>query len=293
LVSDIDQEVNEELTEGVTTMANLQRRVLIIVPATAICTFLIATFFGWAITRRMIELRMAERVSERTRIACELHDTFLQTVDASKLIAEDALDSQDPVVLHSTMQQVSVWLGQATQEGRAALKSLRASTIEKNDLAEALKRAIEECRMQSRVQASFSIIGTSKEMHPIVRDEVYRIGYEAIRNACKHSEGSRLDVGLSYARDLILCVSDNGIGIDCGIADRGKEGHFGLHGMRERALRIGAKLKIVSSPISGTSVELTVPGRIVFLGTSPVWWAAATKRMKSLLNGGGRGSDVG
>ena len=95
--------------------------------------------------------------------------------------------------------------------------------------------------------ASFSVVGDAKEMHPIVRDEVYRIGYEAIRNALVHSAATRLEVELRYAQDLTVRVSDNGIGIDPAVLDKGKDGHFGLPGMRERAARIGGKFTLVSS----------------------------------------------
>jgi signal transduction histidine kinase len=106
-------------------------------------------------------------------------------------------------------------------------------------------------------------------MHPIVRDEIYRIGYEAIRNACTHSGASRLEVELRYARDLTLRVADNGIGIDPAIADRGKDGHFGLQGMQERAARIGGKLTIGNSSNSGTKIKLIVSGGIIFRKTMP------------------------
>jgi len=107
------------------------------------------------------------------------------------------------------------------------------------------------------------------EMHPIARDEIYRIGYEAIRNACKHSGASRLEVELRYAHDLALLVSDDGIGIDPTIADRGKDEHFGLQGMRERAARIGGKLTLRSSSNSGTEIRLIVPGGIIFRKMTP------------------------
>jgi signal transduction histidine kinase len=106
-------------------------------------------------------------------------------------------------------------------------------------------------------------------MHPIVRDEIYRIGYEAIRNASAHSGASRLEVELGYAHDLTLSVSDNGVGIDPAIVDKGKDGHFGLQGMRERAARIGGKLKLVSSSKSGTEINLLVPGGIIFRDMMP------------------------
>ena len=198
-------------------------------------------------------------------MARELHDTFLQTIQGSKLVADDALDpSTDPVRLRRAMEQLSVWLGRATEEGRAALNSLRTSTTETNDLAEAFRRAIGECRFQSSMEVSFSLVGDPKELHPIVRDEVYRIGYEAIRNACAHSQASRLRVELNYGEDLALRVSDNGVGIDANVADRGKIGHFGLQGMRERAVRIVGKLTITSFSTSGTDVKLVVPGRMIY-----------------------------
>jgi signal transduction histidine kinase len=101
-------------------------------------------------------------------------------------------------------------------------------------------------------------------MHPIVRDEVYRIGYEAIRNASMHSRATQLTVDLSYTQDLNLTVRDNGVGIDPEIVDRGKEGHFGLQGMRERAARIVSRFLVESSASSGTVVSLIVPGGIIY-----------------------------
>lgn len=212
-----------------------------------------------------LSARFDERLAERTRLARELHDTLLQTIQGSKLVADDALEqSGDPVRTHRAIAQLSLWLGQAVDEGRAALNSLRASTTERNDLAEALLRAIETCRLLGPVSPTFAKVGDSRDMHPIVRDEVYRIGYEAIRNACLHSGGSRIEVELRYERDLVVRVKDDGQGIDPVIATEGKDGHFGLQGMRERAVRIGAKLMLVSTATTGTEITLVVPGDIAF-----------------------------
>ncbi len=271
LVDSIDQEGSEELKQAVANMGDVERRIFLIVPVTAISTFFIAAFFGLAVTQRIIELRLEERVSERTRITREFHDTFLQTIQGSKLVADDALElSTDPIRMRRAMEQLSVWLGQATQEGRAALNSLRASATQRNDLAEALRRVTEDGVIPDSMAVTFSVIGDAREMHPIVRDEIYRIGYEAIRNACAHSGASQLRVELRYAHDLALRVADNGTGIDPAIADRGKDGHFGLQGMRERAARIGGKLRLVSSSNSGTEIHLIVPGGIIFRKTIPV-----------------------
>lgn len=102
-------------------------------------------------------------------------------------------------------------------------------------------------------------------MQAVVRDGVDRIGHEAIRNACKHPPGSRIDVALNYANDLSLQVRDNGAGIDPAMAETGRNGHFGLQGIRERAARIGARLAVSSSPNCGSEIKVVlVPGRIIF-----------------------------
>lgn len=270
LVKIVDQEFVGELSRSEASMRSVQNRILVLVPAIAVSTFSIATFFAWAIARKIIELRLEERVSERTRITRELHDTFLQTVQGSKLVADDALEqSTDLIRMRRAMEQLSAWLGRATQEGRAALNSLRTTTTQTNDLAEALRRVTEDSVIPSSMAVTFSVVGDVREMHPIVRDEIYRIGYEAIHNACTHSGADRLEVGLRYAHDLTLHVSDNGIGIDPIIVDTGKHGHFGLQGMRERTSRIGGKLTLVSSSNSGTDIRLTVPGGIIFRKTMP------------------------
>src|SRR5882762_1343935 len=220
---------------------------------------------------RQFNIRLEERVSERTRIARDLHDTFLQTIQGSKLVADDALDpSTDPIRMRRAMEQLSVWLASAMQEGRAALNSLRTATTQTNDLAKALRRVTEDGLIPSSIAVTFSLVGDAKEMHPIVRDEIYRIGYEAIRNACTHSGASRLEVELRYAKDVALRVSDNGTGIDPALADRAKDGHFGLQGMRERAARIGGKFTLGSSSNSGTEVRLIVPGGICFRKMKPI-----------------------
>jgi signal transduction histidine kinase len=234
---------------------------------------------------RTMSARFDERLAERTRLAREIHDTLLQTIQGSKMVADDALDeSSDLPHMRRAMERLSGWLGQATQEGRAALNSLRNSTTQTNDLAEAFERALDDSRIQGGPEAVFVVEGTAAEMHPIARDEIYRIGYEAIRNASQHAEASHLTVHLSYSQDLVLTVSDNGKGIDPQVAAYGKDGHFGLPGMRERALRIGAKLAIVSSARSGTKIELIVPGRVIFRDAQPSWRTLFT-RVKNIVGG--------
>jgi signal transduction histidine kinase/ligand-binding sensor domain-containing protein len=227
----------------------------------------------WAVYRlRMrqvataLSARFDERLSERTRIARDLHDTLLQTIQGTQLVVDDVLDQPDDTVrMRGAFEQVSHWLRQALEEGRGALNSLRETTLPSNDLAEALKRATEERRIQdSWMEVHFSVVGVASELHPLVRYEVYQIGDEAIRNAWAHSEGSRLEIELKYAGDLVLRVHDNGIGMNSMLIAHGKDGHFGLQGMRERAARIGGKITLASTVGSGTEITIIVPGRVAF-----------------------------
>ena len=228
----------------------------------------------WAIHRlrvaaisKAMNARFNERLAERTRIARDLHDTLLQTIQGSKLVADDALEtSSDPARMRKALEQLSTWLQQAGQEGRAALNSLRVSAATTDDLAEALKRVLETAPIDS-LAATITVSGDVRDIHPIVRDEVYRVGYEAIRNAHAHS-GNHVEVQLRYADDLTLRITYDGTGADASTFSAGKEGHYGVRGMRERARRIGARLSIVSDAARGTEVCLIVPGGIAFRGAS-------------------------
>ena len=221
----------------------------------------------------LMTARFDERMAERNRLSGELHDTLLQSVQASKMLVNATLESRsaDAAHMRRTLERLAIWLTQAAMESRAALSSLRRSTTQRNDLAEALQQAADTSDVDRSMRFTFVAEGATREMHPIVRDEVFRIGAEAIRNAFLHSEGTDLRVTLHYARDLTVRVRDNGRGIPEDFARNGKPGHFGLSGMQERAIRVGGRLRVVSNPDAGTDVELVVPGPVVFCAVQPAW----------------------
>jgi signal transduction histidine kinase len=195
------------------------------------------------------------------------------------MVADAGLDDpKDPAAVHRALQRVSDVLEQASLEGRAALTALRASALQRNDLAEAIEQAAEDCVSKNSMAFSLMVEGSVRDIHPIVRDEVYRIAYEAMRNACSHSKGTRLEVKLSYARGLVIRVADNGVGIDEAVIDKGREGHFGIKGMLERAQRIGGTLAFRSTN-SGTEVELMVPRNVAFR-ENKVTSVAETKKLR-------------
>jgi signal transduction histidine kinase/ligand-binding sensor domain-containing protein len=237
-----------------------------------VCALVVLLLLGWAFFHsriRQAELAAAKafdaRLAERMRISAELHDTFLQTVQGSKMMADDALDqTADSARMRHALEKVSVWLGQAITEGRAALHALRVSTMERNHLAEFLGRIANEHCQRNSISVALTVIGDARDLHPIVRDEIARIAEEAIRNSCLHSMASQLSIELRYARDLSLVIEDNGIGIDPEIVDVGKVGHFGIQGMKERSARIRARITITSTPNAGTRIALNIPGDLVY-----------------------------
>src|SRR6185312_4909553 len=214
---------------------------------------------------QMMRIRFDERLEERTRVAREFHDTFLQTIQVSKMVADQALDDRDdPVQTNNTLEHLSRWLGRAAQEGRASLQALRGSAAADRDLAGALKMVVEEYCGNSSLIPTFRVAGESVDMHPVVRDEVYQIGHEAIYNACSHSNGHHLFVEMEYGTNFVLRVRDDGTLGDPSVLETGKPEHFGLIGMRERAVAIGAKIVINHSEKRGTEVVVSVPGKAIF-----------------------------
>jgi ligand-binding sensor domain-containing protein len=210
-----------------------------------------------------LRMRFNERLEERTRIARDLHDTLLQTIQGSKLVADQVQDYlDDPPRAKHTLDTLSLWLSHAMDEGRAALESLRSST-QAEQLSEALRDAAENSAPDS-MQVSLTTRGKSVVLHPVARDEVYRVALEAIRNACIHSRASQLTIELNYGRDLTISVHDNGRGFDPNLVHTGKPGHFGISGMKERAAKIGARVSFATVFGTGTEVSLVVPGRAIF-----------------------------
>jgi signal transduction histidine kinase len=229
-----------------------------------------------------LKIRFDERLEERTRLTRDLHDTLLQTIQGSKLVADHARGHVDnPHLTVRALDRLSEWLSRAIAEGRDALEALRSSASESDSLTAALRRAAEDCSFECEFEVRVSTHGMDRELHPIARDEVYRIGYEAIRNACMHSGGTELHIELHYRRrSLQLDIQDNGRGIDVAFLQSGKIGHFGLTGMRERAWSLGGTLNIVGTPNLGTKVSLRVPGSAIYLNRPwlPHLWMARTLR---------------
>jgi len=239
----------------------------------ALCVAVILAFLWMLYRLRMRQLahefdvKIEARVGERARIARDLHDTLLQSFQGLLLSFQTVREllrtrpAEAEEILGSAIDQTA----QAITEGRNAVQGLRSSIVERNDLAVAIQTFGEELTAQGSDAKPIGFLvdveGTSRPLHPIVRDEIFRIATEAMRNAFLHAEAKQIEVELRYdERQLRLRVRDDGRGIDPQfLTEKGRAGHFGLAGMHERAKLIGGKLTVWSAPDSGTELELSIP----------------------------------
>jgi signal transduction histidine kinase len=214
---------------------------------------------------RELNLRLDERHRERARIARELHDTLFQGFLGASLLLHDAVDrvpadSPSKPSLSSALRLMR----RVIDEGRSALEGLRSSAIASMSLEQALSGIRDEFTPERGVRFRIFVKGQPKELKPVVQEQISLIGREALVNALRHSKATSIEAEVEYLpRRLRVVVRDNGCGIDPQVVRSGRDAHWGLLGMRERAGSIGARLRIWSRPGAGTEVEVSVPGYIV------------------------------
>jgi signal transduction histidine kinase/sugar lactone lactonase YvrE len=243
--------------------------------ALSVVALLVLLWAGYRLRVRQLahqfNMTLEARVSERTRIARELHDTLLQSFQglllrfqsASKILPARPVEAKQR--LDSALDQAA----QAITEGRDAVQGLRSSAFETNDLANGITAIAAELTSDSSAIVSPSIEvevqGPPRNLNPVVRDEAYRIASEALRNAFKHAQARRVTVEIRYdRRHFHLTVRDDGKGFDDEAMLQQPAGHFGLRGMRERAEIVGGRLEVWSKRDTGTKVELSVPGAVAY-----------------------------
>jgi signal transduction histidine kinase len=155
---------------------------------------------------------------------------------------------------------------------RQSIWNLRSSLPESFDLAAALRRIAEAMTQSAGVSVAVEIRGApAQPPGALVEENLFRIGQEALTNAIKHSRASRIVVALHYDGACTeLTVSDDGVGIASSVPEPGADGRFGLLGMRERAQRIGAELRIENQLPHGSRVSVVVSGRAAAASRDPL-----------------------
>jgi ligand-binding sensor domain-containing protein/signal transduction histidine kinase len=243
----------------------------------ASATALSLAFFAYRLRLRQavdrIQAGFQQRIDERTRVARELHDTLLQSLHALLLSFQRAANvlPDRPMEAKHRLEGAIDQAAQAITESRDAVQGLRSSTVVTNDLPIAIQTLGEElASKQTREEAALfdvAVDGKSRDLNPILRDDVYRIACEALRNAFQHAHARHIEVELHYdERQLRLRIRDDGKGIVSQVlSNEGRSGHWGFEGMRERAKLVGGQLEIWSELDSGTEIELSIPASIAYL----------------------------
>jgi signal transduction histidine kinase len=217
------------------------------------------------LTKRL-NSRFEERLAERTRIAQELHDSLLQGFVGASMQLDVAIDNLNDAKAKPALTHILGLMNKVTDEGRNTVRGLRASSrSDLSNLPDAFTRIWQDMPLNRAVDFRVIVDGTPRPLHAVVHDDIFRIGGEALINAFRHSEGSIIRVFIEYgAKKFILRVTDNGRGMEAQILQHGRDGHWGLSGMRERADRIGARLKLLSRVGNGTEVQLNVPASVAY-----------------------------
>jgi len=217
------------------------------------------------------------RLNERTRIARELHDSLLQGFQGLMFRLQAVRDLL-PGRASEAMQALDIALergDKAIAEGRDTVSDLREPIMGDSDIAQALTALGKELALQggNGLVPCVRVLleGKQRELNPMLRDEIYRIAREALRNAFRHARAQKIEAEITYSdSEFLLHVRDDGGGIDPEVANQGaRAGHWGLPGMRERAKSFGGKLEVWSEHGAGTEIELSVPGAIAYGKSEP------------------------
>ncbi len=216
---------------------------------------------------QQLSLRLEERLAERTRVAEQLHDTLLQDflgVSMQLHLADDQLDSNSPA--KPPLTRALEMMATAIQEGRNTLQGLRSFHWGSQDLEQAFSRIQQELVIIREVRFRVIVAGTARPLRPLIGDDIFLIGREALANAFHHSGASEIEVEVEYGpNQLRVLVRDNGCGITGDRMQSTDAEQRGLSRIRERTGKMGAQLKVLSRANAGTEMELRVPGHIVYL----------------------------
>jgi signal transduction histidine kinase len=230
---------------------------------------LAATIIAWlarqrlhtqALRRQMAEAEFSAMLTERNRIAREIHDTLAQGLGAISMHLEMVKDQLKPVpdkvakhldIAHQTARQ-------SLAEARESIWNMRSQVLENGDLATALQAILHSLTDGTPIVGEFTVIGDARRLLPAVENNLLRIGQETFTNALKHAHAKQVSATLTFGdQQVTLKVCDNGCGFDPTLV--ATESHFGLRGLRERTAQMGGNLEIRSSPGAGTEISIQIP----------------------------------
>ena len=212
--------------------------------------------------RKETELQSKAILTERTRLAQELHDTFEQSLTGIALQLDTAakLYESKPASAREHLDLARTLMAKSQVELRRSVWDLRQRELEKFDLPGALLESARQITQTSGIKAALQSKGTAQALPEVVEENLLRIAQEALTNVIKHARATQVSIVLEFEpQQVIMQVQDNGIGFDLKTCAGPSNGHFGLLGMSERAKRIGGCLLPVSEPGKGTTVRVKIP----------------------------------
>lgn len=254
-----------------------------IVPVMAVVIGLVVFRYRQAVAK--LRDRLEIRHAERERIARELHDTLLQGIQGLILrfqaIAE-RIPEGDPIRIQ--IDQALTRADEVLVDSRDRVHDLRVSEGATKDLAIIFESLGKELQADSTAKFQLALHGAKRNIDPVIREEIYLIGREAMLNAFRHANATTIAMSMAFeAKLFILRVRDNGIGIDPVVLEAGhKPGHWGLMGMRERAECIGSAFSMASQQGQGTTIELLVPSHVAYITKRPSRWATLTQLLPGI-----------
>jgi signal transduction histidine kinase/ligand-binding sensor domain-containing protein len=212
------------------------------------------------------------RHTERINIARDLHDTLLQGIQGLTLhLNSILLRTMDASAMRREIEAALSRADALVGEGRERVRGLRSVNLSECSPLD-LSLIVSESPLNASVEVETLVTGEPLPVSPVVKAEVADILREALTNALRHADATCISLSAQYNKhDLQVSVRDDGRGIDPAILKVGRHDHWGIHGMRERAKRIGGELHIESEPLKGTSIRLRVPARIAYLRKSLPW----------------------
>jgi len=206
------------------------------------------------------DIRLEEHCRVRARIVHELRDTLLQGFLGASMLLHEAMaqtpaDFPSKLVLSRALRLVR----RAIDDGRAALRGLHTASPSPSSLEQAFSILLSEVTTGRGLRLRIFVQGKPRALNPAIQEQLFLIGREAVMNALRHSEASKIEVEVQYLPELLrVFVRDNGCGINPEAVQKESDSHLGLRGMRERAENIGARFGIWSKPGVGTEVRVAV-----------------------------------
>jgi signal transduction histidine kinase/ligand-binding sensor domain-containing protein len=266
-----EQGASVDLTIAPTFTQSLAFRLICVILAVMLVSFLVWLWFRRS--TRQLRALLLERASERERIARILHDTLLQSVQSLLLVFGGAYkrlpaDSPDRERLAASLRLAD----RTVKEGIEEVRTLRGTFTTGDDLIRTLTVLGETLSEQFGPRFSLHVEGSPRALRRDVANEIAFIAREGLHNAYRHARATAVGVDIVFGDDaFVLRVHDDGMGMDASRA--GAEGHWGLIGMRERAVGIQAALTVSPGEYGGTVITLRVLARDVYKDPrGSRWW---------------------